>query len=289
PLWDGNEVWLVTFGGALFAAFPEAYATIFSGFYLAFMVVLFALIFRAVAIEFRSKLAAAWWRRVWDFNFFASSLVATFVFGVSVGAAMDGVPLNQRGIYMGSTLDQLHPYALLVGAMTVAMFAMHGSIFLYLKTEGELQQRLHAWMWRTFGAFLVLYLAVTMATLVYIPRTTRTFVDHPVAWVLVLLNILAIANIPRAIYLSRPGYAFISSSATIMALVALFGMALFPNLVSSSPESANSLTVYNAASSDSTLWLMTIIAGMGMPFVLTYTAVVYWTFRGKVKLGPHSY
>ncbi|MAT70198.1 MAG: cytochrome d ubiquinol oxidase subunit II [Planctomycetaceae bacterium] len=289
PLWDGNEVWLVTFGGALFAAFPEAYATIFSGFYAAFMAVLFALIFRAVAIEFRSKLASPWWRRVWDFNFFASSLLASFVYGVSVGAAMDGVPLNERGVYMGTTLDQISPYAVLVGAMTVAMFAMHGAIFLYLKTEGELQQRLHGWMWRTFGSFLALYLAVTIATLVYIPRTTQTFIDHPWAWTLVVLNVLAIANIPRAIHLSRPGYAFVSSSATIMALVALFGIALFPNLVSSLPQPENSLTVYNAASSPYTLKIMTIIAALGMPFVIAYTAVVYWTFRGKVKLGPHSY
>lgn len=289
PLWDGNEVWLVTFGGALFAAFPEAYSTILSGFYTAFMAVLFALIFRAVAIEFRSKLAARWWRSTWDFCLFLSSLIATFVYGVSVGAAMDGVPLNERGVYMGSTLDQISPYAVLVGAMTVAMFAMHGCIFLYLKTEDELQQRLHGWMWRTFGGFLTLYLAVTIATLVYIPRTTRVFVEHPWAWTLVVLNVLAIANIPRAIHLSRPVYAFVSSSATIMALVALFGLALFPNLVSSYPEPGNSLTVYNAASSQSTLKIMTVIAGLGMPFVLAYTGIVYWTFRGKVKLGPHSY
>ncbi len=144
-------------------------------------------------------------------------------------------------------------------------------------------------MWRGFGFFLVSYLLVTIMTLVLIPRATGNFESYPWAWGLVLLNILAIANIPRAMYLRRAGYAFISSSATIAALVCLFGLALFPNLVTSSPTPANSLTIYNAASSPKTLGIMAIIAALGMPFVITYTAIVYWTFRGKVEIEPHSY
>ncbi|MBX3436651.1 MAG: cytochrome d ubiquinol oxidase subunit II [Planctomycetaceae bacterium] len=289
PIWDGNEVWLVTFGGALFAAFPEAYATAFSGFYVAFMVVLFALIFRAVSIEFRGKMKSSRWRTTWDYAFFGSSLLASLVFGVAVGAAMDGVPLNQRGIFIGRFVDQLHMYPLLVGVMTAAMFTMHGAIYLFLKTEGAFQKRLETWMWRGFGCFLASYLLVTIMTLVKIPRATQNFQDHPWGWLLVFLNVLAIANIPRAIHQRRAVYAFVSSSATIAALVCLFGLALFPNLITSNPHPENSLTIYNAASSQKTLRIMAVIALLGMPFVLTYTGIVYWTFRGKVRLEHHSY
>lgn len=289
PIWDGNEVWLVTFGGAMFAAFPETYATVFSGFYIAFMLVLFALILRAVSIEFRSKLESHAWRRFWDTGFFFSSLLASLLFGVAVGAAMNGVPLNERGVFVGRFIDQITVYSLLVGLMTVAMFVMHGAIFLYLKTEGELQQRIHGWMWRGFGFFLIMYVLVTIVTLVQIPRATRNFEQYPWAWIVVVLNVLAIANIPRAIAQHRPAYAFISSSATIAALVCLFGVALFPNLVTSKPTIENSLTIYNAASSHKTLVIMTIIACIGMPFVVGYTSVVYWSFRGKVELQEHSY
>lgn len=289
PIWDGNEVWLVTFGGAMFAAFPEAYATVFSGFYIAFMAVLFALIFRAVSIEFRGKMESHFWKRMWDFGFFGSSLLAALLFGVAVGAAMAGVPLNERGIFVGRFLDQLGPYPLMVGLMTVAMFVMHGAIYLYLKTEGELQERIHEWMWSGFGFFLACYLLVTIMTLAMFPRATTKFVDQPWGWLIVVLNVLAIANIPRAIYQRRPGYAFLSSCATIAALVCLFGMALYPNLVTSEPIDRNSLDIYNAASSQKTLSIMALIAAIGMPFVLSYTAIVYWTFRGKVKLEKHSY
>jgi cytochrome bd ubiquinol oxidase subunit II len=292
PLWDGNEVWLVTFGGAMFAAFPEAYATVFSGYYIAFMALLFTLVFRAVSLEFRSKMHAPAWRRAWDWGFLLSSLLASVLFGVAVGSAMQGVPLSARGIFTGSFLNLLSPYAVVIGALVVAMFAMHGSIYLYLKTAGPLQQRIHDWIWTTFGCFLVMYLFATIMTLATVPHAVENFRKQPWgpwAWVVVALNVLAIANIPRAIYLRRPAYAFISSSATIAALVFLFGIALFPNLVTSRPEPGNSLTIYNAASSEKTLGIMALIAAIGMPFVLAYTAVIYWTFRGKVQIGEHSY
>ncbi|MFO0790808.1 MAG: cytochrome d ubiquinol oxidase subunit II [Pirellulales bacterium] len=289
PIWDGNEVWLVTFGGAMFAAFGEVYATVFSGFYIAFMLILFALILRAVSIEFRSKIASPRWKKFWDTGFFISSLLASLLFGVAVGAAMKGVPLDSRGIFVGRFIDQLTLYSLLVGVMTVAMFVMHGAIYLYLKTEGELQERIHGWMWRGFGFFLVTYVLVTIVTLVQIPRATQNFEHYPWAWAVVVLNVLAIANIPRAISQQRPAYAFISSSCTIAALVCLFGVALFPNLVTSQPTIENSLTIYNSASSHKTLVIMTVIACIGMPFVLAYTSVVYWSFRGKVELHEQSY
>ncbi|ANM29394.1 cytochrome D oxidase subunit I [Acidobacteria bacterium Mor1] len=289
PMWDGNEVWLVTFGGALFAMFPEAYATIFSGFYLAFMLLLCALIFRAVSLEFRSKMQSPAWRKIWDFGFFASSLLAPLLFGVAVGNAILGVPLDERGVYTGGFFDLLGAYPLLVGVMTAALFAMHGAIYLFLKTEGEVQERLGRWMWHTWGVFLVLYLLTTMYTLARVPTALANFERFPWAAGFAVLSVLCIANIPRTVFRGRYGQAFASSSLTIVALVCLFGFALFPNLVTASNDPARSWTLYTAASSQKTLGIGLWFALIGMPFVLTYTGVVYWTFRGKVQIGKESY
>jgi cytochrome d ubiquinol oxidase subunit II len=288
PLWDGNEVWLVTFGGALFAAFPEAYATVLSAMYLPIMILLFSLIGRAISIEFRSKRPSKLWRTYWDFSFFLSSAVVVLIFGVAAGNAIAGIPLDADHEFAGSLLDLLRPYPLAVGVFAVSAAAMHGSIFLYLKTEGELQERVHHWMWATFGIFLVCYVGVTIMTLVAVPSAIANFERWPAAWIVVALNVLAVANIPRAIYKGRPGYAFVSSCCTVAALLFLFGMALFPNLVVSTTEHPG-LTVFNAASSQKTLTIMAIVAAVGTPLVLTYTGIVYWVFRGKVKLGHFSY
>jgi cytochrome d ubiquinol oxidase subunit II len=290
PIWDGNEVWLVVFGGVLFAAFPEAYATVFSGFYTAFMLLLFALLFRATSIEFRSKAESRAWRSAWDIGFFASSLTATFLFGVGVGNAMVGIPLDERGVYTGGFWDLLGPYPLLLGLLTVSMFAMHGALFLYLKLpKGDLHRRLKEWTWHTWGVFLVLYVLATIVTLVEVPRAIPDFGHSPWAGLLVVVNVLAIANIPRAIYRELPGQAFFSSALTVILLVALFSLTLWPNLVTASNTAAHSLTIYNAAASPGTLKRMLIIALIGMPLVLLYTAIVYWTFRRRVELEPHSY
>jgi cytochrome d ubiquinol oxidase subunit II len=200
PLWDGNEVWLVTFGGALFAAFPNAYATVFSGFYSAFMLLLFALIFRAVSLEFRSKVHNRIWRSIWDWCFFGASGVASLLFGVAGGNLIAGLAIGEGGDYTGTMLNQLWSptagaYPLVVGLMTVALFAMHGGIYLYLKTEGELQERAHKSMWTLFGVFLTLYIFATMYTLQAVPNATRNFEAHPWLWIVPVLNVLAIANI----------------------------------------------------------------------------------------------
>ncbi|MCW8133291.1 MAG: cytochrome d ubiquinol oxidase subunit II [Planctomycetota bacterium] len=289
PLWDGNEVWLVTFGGALFAAFPEAYATAFSGFYLPFMLLLFALIFRGVSMEFRSKHGARRWRSAWDAAFCGSSALASLLFGVAVGNMMMGIPIGADRNFSGTLADLLRPYPLAVGALVVALFAMHGSIYLYLKTEGELQRRIRGLMWKTFYVFAVLYVAVSAWTLLAVPTAMRHFEGQPWLWGIAFLNACAVANIPRAIHKGAEWYAFVSSCAVIAALVALFGAALFPNLVVSSLDPKYSLNIYNAASSHKTLGIMRNIAILGMPFVISYTAVIYWVFRGKVKLSPMSY
>ena len=289
PMWDGNEVWLVTFGGALFAAFPNAYATVFSGFYTAFMLLLFALIFRAVSLEFRSKINSPAWRRFWDWGFFGGSFLATLLFGVATGNAVAGLPLDDEGNVLVGVLAQLNPYGVLVGLMTVALFALHGGLYLYLKTEGDFQARLRDWMWRSWGFFLVAFMLTTVYTVAEVPRATVNFERFPVLVIVVIASVLAVANIPRCLYWGRPGQAFASSTVLIITQVALFGAALFPNLVTASNDPALSVTIYNAASSVKTLTIMLIIALLGMPFVLTYTGIIYWAFRGKVELGEHSY
>lgn len=289
PLWDGNEVWLVTFGGALFAAFPNAYATVFSAFYLPFMLLLFALIFRAVSMEFRSKHESKRWRRSWDTAFCVSSGLATLLFGVAVGDSMTGLPIGADMEYQGTFWDLLRPYSILVGLFAISIFVMHGSIYLHLKTEGDLQQRIHRWMWRSFIAFFILYIVTTLVTLAAVPDATRNLKEYPWSWSAVAVNVLAVLNIARAIRSGRPMTAFLSSCAIIAALVFLFGMAMFPNLIHSSSNPEWNLTIYNAASSQKTLSIMRTIAFIGMPFVLAYTIVIYWTFRGKVEMGKFSY
>jgi cytochrome d ubiquinol oxidase subunit II len=288
PVWDGNEVWLVVGGGALFAAFPDVYATVFSGFYLAIMLVLFMLIFRAAAIEFRSKHPSHRWRRSWDISFCVSSLVAGFLFGVALGNVIRGIPLDQNGDYTGTFLDLFTPYTTLCGVTTVALFMMHGANYLELRTEGEMQQRVRTWMQNSIIFFALCYFTLTMATLIYVP----TMVDHVKTrqWLFIvpILTMLAIANIPRSVYHNQPGRAFASSCLAVLGLWMLVGIGMYPDLVIADPES-RSLTIHNAASSESTLRTMLIIALIGMPLVLGYTVAIYWIFRGKVRLDHTSY
>jgi cytochrome bd ubiquinol oxidase subunit II len=289
PVWDGNEVWLVTFGGALFAAFPGVYAAAFSGFYLPFMVLLCALIFRGISIEFRSKHKSTKWRNFWDACFCFSSTLISFLLGVAVGDTMQGLPVDAQGNFVGNLLDVLQPYALLVGLLSLSGFAMHGAIYLNLKTEGDLQKRIHNWMWTTFGIFLAVYMLTTVVTLITVPSASANFKHYPITWLIVLINVVAIASIPRAILRNKPLQAFAASSASILALTSLFGTALFPNLLRSTLKPEFSLSIYNASSSEMTLQIIILIACLGVPFVLSYTGIIYWVFRGKVKQDEFIY
>jgi len=289
PVWDGNEVWLVTGGGALFAAFPDVYATAFSGFYIPFMLLLFMLIFRAVSIEVRSKSEGKRWRANWDRAFSVSSFVISLLIGVAIGNVILGVPVDENKEFYGNFIDMLNPYALLVGLTTVAAFMMHGAIYLVMKTEGELQKQVKGWVNNTIIFFVITYVTATMATLIYIPHMVQPFRDHPVFFMLAVLNMLAIANIPREVNRGKEFFAFLSSSAAILSLMVLFAVGLFPNFLISSIDPGYSLTIYNAASSQKTLGIMLTMAVIGIPFVLAYTISIYWVFRGKVKLDKMSY
>lgn len=289
PVWDGNEVWLVTGGGALFAAFPHVYATVFSGFYIALILLLFGLIFRAIAIEFRSKQPMKWWRRMWDIAFSVSSILIALLMGIALGNIITGVPIDAEKEFAGNFFTLINPYTLLVGITTVALFMMHGSIYVVMKTEGVLQNRIRGWVNNTIIFFVICYVTTTMYTLIYYPHMVQHFKDEPWLFLIAVLNMLAIANIPREIFHGREFRAFISSCASIVALLALFAVGLFPNIVLSNPNPEFSLTIYNAASSQKTLNIMLIVALIGVPFVLAYTISIYWIFRGKVKIDSMSY
>ncbi|MCE3234158.1 MAG: cydB [Vampirovibrio sp.] len=289
PVWDGNEVWLVTGGGALFAAFPDVYATVFSGFYIPLMLLLVMLIFRAVAIEFRSKEPWPWWRQLWDVSFSVSSLLGAFILGVALGNVGYGVPLGPDKEFQGNLLTLLNPYALLVGLTTIALFAMHASIYVVMKTEGELQAKVRGWIKNTIAFFVISYITTTMTTLLYVPQMTDHIRNQPAFFVLAILNMLAIANIPREIYKGRDFRAFVFSCLNMVFLMSLFGLGVFPYLLPSNPDFQYGLSVYNAASSQKTLGIMLIIALMAIPMVLSYTASIYWIFRGKVRLTEKSY
>lgn len=289
PVWDGNEVWLVTGGGALFAAFPDVYATLASGFYLAVFLLIFALIFRAVAIEFRSKQSGASWRQFWDVAFCVASILSTFLFGVVIGNLIWGIPLGADKEFQGSFIGLLHPYALLTGVMVLAVCMMHGSIYIVMKTEGDLHERARGWVKNCIIFFMIMYVVLTMATMLYAPHMVETLKKNPIFFLIPVVKLLVIANIPREIYYKRDFLAFLSSSVAIVLFMFLFGSGIFPNMVISNPHPEYSLTIYNASSSIKTLQTMLIIALIGMPIVIAYTISIYWIFRGKVKIDQHSY
>lgn len=290
PVWDGNEVWLVTAGGALFAGFPDVYATLCSAFYMPVMILLSGLIFRAVAIEFRSKQPMAWWRWTWDVLFSFASLVISIVLGVALGNMIRGIPLDEQMEYIGTLQDLLNPYALMVGVMTTALFLMHGSIYLMLKTEGEFHEKMRRWVNPMIIFYIMCFAITTMATLIFLPHMTAAIQERPIFFVVAIINMFAIANIPREINRGRDGLAFISSCANIVCLLVLFAIGTYPNVIRASnhPE-ALSLTIYNSSSSQLTLELLLLFALIGIPLVVAYTIGIYWVFRGKVKLESHSY
>lgn len=289
PVWDGNQVWLVTGGGALFAAFPEVYATAFSGFYTAFILLLFMLIFRGVSIHVRSLREGRRWRTAWDGAFWGSSVLASLIIGVAMGNIAWGVPLQADFGYRGDLLQQLHPYALLTGVTVVALFMMHGAIFLVMKTDGELNARVRGWVRPAIIFFVIMYGLTTLATLLYVPRLAEPFRLHPWLFVVPAASLLAVANIPREVFRGREMAAFVSSAAAMALLLGLLGIGMFPELIHGNGPSGTSLTAFNGASSQDTLRNMLILAGVGMPLVLGYTFHIYRVFRGKVKLDSMSY
>ncbi len=290
PVWDGNEVWLLTAGGALFAAFPHVYATVFSGFYLALILVLFSLILRAVSIEFRNKEKGASWRRTWDVVFAISSALPMLLFGVALGNILRGIPLDASMTYKGGFFTLLNPYAILIGLTGFAMLAAHGAFYLVLKTSGRLQGRARKWANSSWLIFLLLLVGADVVTALTQQRLLANYRAHPLLWG---VPILALGAVAASGLLHRRGAAvraFLASGLSLALLWVQVGTGLYPNLVPalSGPETLN-LTIHNASSSKLTLEVMLVVALVGMPLVLGYTAWVYRTFSGKVSAETEGY
>lgn len=281
PVWDGNEVWLITMGGALFAAFPIVYATVFSGFYLALMLLLLGLIMRAVAMEFRHQVQEPRWLRVWDWVFFFGSALPALLFGVALGNIARGLPLED-GQYTGGLIGLLNPFSLAVGVLGLVMFIMQGAAWLVLRTDGELQQRARRYGRYSWIAFAGLWLLVTLYSLSETPDLWVRY-SNPLAWIVPIVFVVALAATAWAMFrASSDVMPILASSISIASLIAILGVGLYPNLVPDRAGTAD-LTVDYAASSDLTLTVMLIIALIGMPLVLLYTAFVYRHFLDKVK------
>ncbi len=310
PTWDGNEVWLLTAGGALFAAFPPVYAAVFSGFYLALVLLLVALIGRAVAVEFRSKTASPRWRTFWDWAFSLGSIVPALLLGVALGNIIGGVPIDKYGQYSpginritiysegyaidamdescGTFVDLLDVYPLLVGVLALAVFSMHGAIALAHKTTGPDADRFARLAPHLAWGALVLFLVTAVFTLL---AATYNQPDFEYFWPGVALA-LAVAGLVAAAILShlrRFGAALVASSVAIGSMIALAGAALFLRLVPSCINGSYDLTISNSSSTPGTLTAMLIIALVGMPVVLAYTVYVHWLFRGKVTVEEEGY
>ena len=274
PVWDGNEVWLLTAGGATFAAFPAWYATLFSGFYLPLLAILVCLIVRVLAFEYRAKRSDPQWKRNWEHAIFWTSLLPAFLWGVAFANIVHGVKINAAGDYAGNVLDLLNPYALLGGLVTLSLFTFHGTVFVALKTLGDIRTRART-LARTLGLVTA---ALALAFLIWTQTSSGD------AWSLAAAVIAVVALVAALAFnqLGREGWAFIFSGLTIVAAVAMLFLALFPDVMPSSLNPAWSLTVSNASSSPYTLKVMTWVAGIMTPVVLIYQGWTYWVFRKRI-------
>ncbi len=276
PVWDGNEVWVLVAGGATFAAFPEWYATLFSGFYLALFLLLVGLIVRGVAIEYRNKREDAAWRTRWDVAIAIGSFVPALLWGVAFANIVAGVPIDAHKEFTGDLLTLLNPFALLGGATTLLLFVTHGAVFLALKTEGDLRARANRLVLRiglVAAVVAVAFLAWTEAQ-----RSSPASIACAVLAAVALVGGLA-ANLVR-----REGWAFVGTAFAIgLAVVALF-TALYPDVMPSSTDPSFSLTIHNASSTDYTLSIMTVVAVIFTPIVLLYQGWTYWVFRKRVSV-----
>jgi cytochrome bd ubiquinol oxidase subunit II len=282
PVWDGNEVWLLVAGGATFAAFPLWYARLFSGFYLALFLLLLALIIRGVSFEFRGKDDRAWWRLVWDVANFVGNLIPAVVLGVAFTDLVHGVPLSPGGRYYGGLLGLLHPIALFGGVASLAVFCLHGSVFLALKTTGDLADRARR-AGRLSGIAAVVLLGGTVAWVALAGRPALAgSVPVIVPLMLGFAAVVAVALGTVLIAGGREGLAFVATGAAILLALAAVFSRMFPDVLTASNVAGNSLTIGAAASQHYTLVVMSVVAACFTPFVLGYQAWTYWVFRQRL-------
>ncbi|HEY3478170.1 MAG TPA: cytochrome d ubiquinol oxidase subunit II [Streptomyces sp.] len=274
PVWDGNEVWLLTAGGATFAAFPDWYATLFSGFYLPLLAILVCLIVRGVAFEYRAKRPEERWQRNWEHAIFWTSVIPALLWGVAFANIVHGVKINANKDYVGSAGDLLNGYALLGGLVTLTLFTFHGAVFASLKTLGDIRDRARAFATRAG----VLAAVLALVFLIW----TQADSGNGRSLVALVVAVAALVAALAANLAGREGWSFAFSGVTIAATVAMFFLTLFPNVMPSSLDSAWNLTVTNASATPYTLRIMTWCAAVATPLVLLYQGWTYWVFRKRI-------
>lgn len=281
PLWDGNEVWLLTAGGVTFAAFPAVYAVMFSSLYSALMLLLFALIIRGVSFEFRSKIGSPGWRTLWDTCLFIGSLAPAILLGVAFANIFRGIPFDQNGIYHGTLFTLLNPYGLLGGLLFLCLFLVHGSLWLSIKADGDLQVRAMNTAHKLWYSLLVVAVLFLIATKFATPLYDN-YIAHPALFLVVLVTVAALLGTKVFLKTGALWKAWFSSALTIIGATFFGIIGLYPNLFPSSINSQYSLTAHNASSSPLTLKIMLIVALIFVPIVLAYQIWTYHLFKGKV-------
>ena len=287
PTWDGNEVWLLTGGGALFAAFPHVYATVFSGFYLAMMLVLFSLIFRAVSMEYRSKVDSSGWRGGWSLAFSLGSTLPALLFGVALGNVMRGVPMDSGHTFTGTFFTLLNPFALVIGLTGFAMFLVHGALWIWMKTGDDLSKRALSWAKASWIALILLFFVSTAMAFGMEAHLTKNFMSHPVLWIIPVLTLIFMILTRVCMSKGHEFRTFIWSALTIAGLMGIVGASLYPNMLPATQ--GTSLTIANASSSQLTLGWMLGMALIGTPLVLIYQGWAYKKFSGKVVFDEEGY
>jgi cytochrome d ubiquinol oxidase subunit II len=281
PLWDGNEVWLITAGGVTFAAFPLVYSVMFSSLYSALMLILFALILRGVSFEFRGKVDSPHWRKVWDTCIFIGSFAPALLFGVAFANIFKGIPIDHNGIYHGTLFTLLNPYGLLGGVLFVLLFMNHGALWLAIKSEGDLYERSVSTankLWPVLVCVAVVFLIVSK----FSTRLYDNYIEHPAFFSVILITVLALLSI--RFFLARKAHfkAWFASALTIVGATFFGVIGLFPDLFPSSLNPRYSLTANNASSSPLTLKIMLIVVILFIPVVIGYQVWTYNLFKGKV-------
>ena len=282
PFWDGNEVWLITAGGVTFAAFPTTYAVLFSSLYSALMLILFALIIRAIPFEFRAQIDNPTWRKLWDTCLVIGSFLPALLFGVAFANIFKGIPIDANGIYQGTLFTLLNPYGLLGGALFVLLFTVHGSIWLSIKSEGELHDRAASMAKKLWAPLLVVAVVFLVAT-AFSTKLYNNYLKMPLLFIIPLLAVVGL--LMTRVFMAKASFwkAWFASSLTIVSAT-LFGVVgLYPSLLPSSLNPAYSMTIYNSASSPLTLKIMLVVALIFVPLVIAYQAWVYSLFRHKVS------
>lgn len=290
PFWDGNEVWLVVIGGALFVGFPEVYAVSFSGFYTMLMILLAGIIARVCGIEFRSKHESPAWRALWDAVFCFSSIAMTFGIGILLGNLVQGVPIDANRELYYSFWNLFTPYTIGIGLLSIALFAMHGNNFLLMKTEGKLQNNLRKKAPFFILAFTLLLIIMTLWTWKAHSYMVVRYLEYPFFCIAPILFVVLLILMTKALQKFKYGLAFVYSMLSIAFLFSLFSLGTFPNLmISSIDKDLYSLTLFNSSSSQTTLEVACTIAVIGLPLVLAYGFCLYYIFHGKTTLHDHSY